>query len=344
MISVTAPNPKLNDRRWNAAGVRSFVVFAAVFVVLTVVSMVVQYHNIAEARRDSIGDGVNPATYGFDLSNFDRDLSLLVGSGHPKGGLPVIDDPAVIDIGTIDEMNNPRLGSWSRFIVSKDMVVGVSINGESRAYPTRILNWHEIVNDTLGGVPITVVYNSITRTAMVFERTLDGEAVRFGYSGMLYNSHPVLYDIRENAEDESLWPVLCLAAEAGPAKGEALKLLPCQLIEWGTWREAHPQTSSIIGLKTFRKRYRRAPYTDDFESGQPQYPLASMVGEDHPTGLNPWDTVVAVRQADGAWEVLGRAFGDDRVTAPGDRPTVYTRWFAWYAVHGDAGAASVSLD
>lgn len=327
---------KAMQHRWNPAGVRSFIVFMLVAAAVSVVSMFVQYRVISAARQDVVGDGRNVETYGFDLSHFALDRRLLVASGQPKGGLPALTNPVVINKAEIDARNDPRMGSWSRFIVSSDVVIGVTINGESRAYPLRILNWHEVVNDRVGGVPITVVWHSITKTAAVFERRVDGEEREFGFSGLLFNSSPVLYDKRDDPADESLWSPVLGCAVSGSAAGASLRLLPCRLARWELWRAAHPQTSSIIGEKRFKKRYRRMPFSDEFKAGKPLFPVEPMVAEDHPAGYHPWDTLAATRDDDGDWRVLGDAF-DRSIDVPADQPTLFTSWYVWYAFYGDAG-------
>ncbi len=346
-ITVNNASDKLTDRRWNRAGVRSFLVFGGVALALFVVSMVAQYHMIAKARQSVVGDGRHVETYGFDLSNFELNRAVLVASGQPKGAMRTLDGPDVADAEEVEQRNNPRIGSWARFIVPSDNVVGVVINGEARAYPLRTLNWHEIVNDTVGGVPITVVYSSLTHTAVAFERTVGGSERSFGFSGLLYNSSPVVFDRQAGAADESLWAPLLGRAIAGPAKskGQALKLLPCSLVKWGRWHEAHPDSSVIMGLKAFKKHYKggsgfqgKLPYSEEFERMYPAFAVERTVEVEHPSGYRPLDTIVATRGDDGAWRVHGLVF-DETVAVPTDRPTVHTRWYVWYALYGDAGVA-----
>lgn len=347
-ITVNNAKTKLTDRRWNSAGVRSFIAFAAVALALFAVSMVAQYYMIAEARDAVVGDGRDVKTYGFDLSNFELNRGVLIASGQPKDAMRTLDSPDVADAAEVEQRNNPRIGSWARFIVPSDNVVGVVVNGEARAYPIRTLNWHEIVNDTLGGVPITVVYNSISHTAVAFERTIDGGERAFGFSGLLYNSSPVVYDRQAKTTDESLWSPLLGRAIAGPAKteGKTLKLLPCALTKWRTWHAAHPDSSAIVGLKAFRKHYKggsgfqgKLPFSQEFESGVPVFPVEPEVGDDHPSGYQTWDTITAAQGADGRWRVLGKVF-DETVEVPTDRPVVHTRWYVWYALYGEAGLAA----
>ena len=122
----------------------------------------------------------------------------------------------------------PRINKAQRgkFLVPRDDVIGVVVNGQARAYPVRFMIWHEIVNDTLGGVPIAVTYNFLTDSVAVFERTIGDEVHTFGESGLVYRSNLVLYDRRPGQRGESLWSQMGERAIAGPASGTPLVRIP----------------------------------------------------------------------------------------------------------------------
>ncbi len=82
----------------------------------------------------------------------------------------------------------------SHFMSDSDTVIGLEINGEAKAYPLFILVWHEIVNDDVGRIPVSVTYCPLCYTNQVFERVIDGQEVEFGTSGKLYNSNLSMYD------------------------------------------------------------------------------------------------------------------------------------------------------
>ena len=109
-------------------------------------------------------------------------LEKIKGGGPPKDGIPSIDNPVFADI------------SDSHFMSDSDTVIGLEINGEVKAYPIFILVWHEIVNDYVGGTPVSVTYCPLCYTNQVFERKINGEEVEFGTSGKLYNSNLLMYD------------------------------------------------------------------------------------------------------------------------------------------------------
>ena len=114
-----------------------------------------------------------------------------------------------------------------RFLVPGDLVIGLSLHGEARAYPLEILALHEVCNDTLGGEPILVTYQPLCDSAVVFERRVDGHTREFGVSGLLYNSNLLMYDRHpEQPQDESLWSQLQFRALAGPAAAQHATLRP----------------------------------------------------------------------------------------------------------------------
>jgi len=118
-------------------------------------------------------------------------LDQIVSGGPPPDGIPSTDNPKFISVKEADEI-----------LEDSELVVGININGDIRAYPLQILVWHEIVNDNLGRVPVVVTYCPLCVTNQVFNRTLeDGNVVEFGTSGKLYNSNLVMYD----RTSDSLW-------------------------------------------------------------------------------------------------------------------------------------------
>jgi len=123
----------------------------------------------------------------FDLRNLTIPMDQLLHGGPPKDGIPALTEPKTVRVARAD------------FLLPDDRIVAVTKNDESRAYPIRLLNWHEIVNDTLGGVPIAVVYCPLCDSVTVVDRRMDGAALEFGVSGMLYQSNVLMYDRTHNA-------------------------------------------------------------------------------------------------------------------------------------------------
>ena len=184
------------------------------------------------------------AMNGFDLSNLTVPRTEVFSGGPPRDGIPSIDEPK------FDSVTN---ASW---LQDGDLVVGVSIGDEHRAYPIRILVWHEIVNDTVGGKPVAVTYCPLCGTAMTFEREIKGTVHTFGVSGLLYQSDVLMFD----RETESLWSQLAIKSLSGPRVNQPLVWLPSTLSTWKSWKEAHPD-SRILSRETGEQRdYDHMPY------------------------------------------------------------------------------------
>lgn len=185
-------------------------------------------------------------TAAFDLSRSSVPREEIVSGGPPKDGIPALTDSAAIP------------AEAATYLHPDDRVLGVVVGSKARAYPIRILNWHEVVNDRIMGVPITVTYCPLCGTGMVFRASRKGKRMVFGVSGLLYNSDVLLYD----RETESLWSQLKMEAVAGPRLGERLEWLPVRHTTWAAWREAHPETE-VLSLRTGHQRdYARDPYAD----------------------------------------------------------------------------------
>jgi hypothetical protein len=173
------------------------------------------------------------------------ELHELVSGGPGKDGIPAIDKPAFI---------NPKSArSW---LEPNEPVISVVINDQSRAYPLQILMWHEIVNDTIAGIPVTVTFCPLCYTANVFDRRVKGRTYSFGVSGMLRHSDMVMYD----RQTESLWQQISGEAIVGDMVGSQLKRLPAQIISFEQFRSAYKQGRVLSRDTGFRRDYGRNPY------------------------------------------------------------------------------------
>ncbi|SDL37296.1 Protein of unknown function [Franzmannia pantelleriensis] len=163
-----------------------------------------------------------------------------IRSGGPgKDGIPSID--------------RPRFQSANQAALSADdKVIGVYHRGQARAYPQRILVWHEIVNDELGGDALSITYCPLTGTALGFKR---GET-QFGVSGKLVNSNLVMYDRATDSE----WPQILGVAIDGPLANEGLEEFRVFWTTWGAWQARHPETEVLTEETGFVRNYRRDPY------------------------------------------------------------------------------------
>lgn len=297
------------------------------------------------SERGAIGDGHDPATYGFDLASLTLDPEGLASSGMPRDGLPPLDFPEMMAGADVPAHNAARRG---KYLVPDDRVIGVSLGGEARAYPVRVLEWHEIVNDEVGGLPIAVTWHPLCESLGVFERTVDGRTVELAVSGLVWSSNLLMYD-RGGEGDASLWSQLLGRAVAGPAVGARLTRLPASLLRWDEWLRLHPDTLVVRPRAELEQRYSRNPYGPYRMTGHPRFPVVPSPPEGGPP---PMTVVVGVP---GAGEPVPLAAGGGATTPPGapgstiDRSVrppsllvpadatevpVTATWFAWYAHFG----------
>jgi hypothetical protein len=171
-----------------------------------------------------------------------KDYRSSVKSGGPgKDGIPAIDKPRFMSAAEAE-----------RFLRPKDVVFGVVHNGKVRAYPQRIMVWHEVVNDTLGGENVSLTYCPLTGSALAF---LAGET-SFGVSGKLLNSNVVLYD----RATDSRWPQLLRAAIEGPQAGQQLQQVPVVWTTWERWKARYPKTEVLSTRTGHARDYFSDPY------------------------------------------------------------------------------------
>ncbi|WP_420645268.1 DUF3179 domain-containing protein [Candidatus Leptofilum sp.] len=169
----------------------------------------------------------------------------LLSGGPPRDGIPSIDNPQFIFPDAAE--------AW---LAGNEPVIAVEFNGDARAYPLQILTWHEIVNDEVGGVPLIVTFCPLCNSAIVFERTLDGEPVEFGTSGLLRNSDLVMYD----RKTETLWQQFTGEGLIGDKAGEQLTFLASAIISFDDFRAAHPDGVVLSQDTGFSRNYGRNPY------------------------------------------------------------------------------------
>ena len=173
------------------------------------------------------------------------DTDLIVSGGPPPDGIPPIDEPRFL------------APSKARSLAPREPVISVELDGEAKAYPVRILMWHEIVNDEIAGHPVTVTYCPLCNTGVAFHRpVIDGQLLGFGTSGRLYHSNLVMYD----RQTGTFWSQATLEAIVGPLAGRRLEFIPAQLVSWGEWRARHP-TGRVLSQDTgFERAYGQNPY------------------------------------------------------------------------------------
>ncbi|MBI1663160.1 MAG: DUF3179 domain-containing protein [Nitrosopumilus sp.] len=219
-------------------------------------------------------------------------LDKIKGGGPPKDGIPSIDNPVFATV------------SDSQFMSDSDIVIGLEINGEAKAYPLFILVWHEIVNDNVGDVPVSVTYCPLCYTNQVFERIINGQEVEFGTSGKLYNSNLLMYD----RLTESYWSQALGIAVKGELTGYQLNLVPFDVITWGDWRALHPDTLVLTTDTGHLRSYATDPYGNYYTEPRIMFPVEHSDDRMHPKeiiiGFNQDDVSKAFKQSDIESEIV----------------------------------------
>lgn len=287
----------------------------------------------------------NSSVHAIELNGFKLDDALIppaqIFSGGPdKDGIPAIDNPKFVIVRDVDFLNDD------------DRVLGITIDGVSKAYPIKILNWHEVVNDSIGDISFTVTYCPLCGTGVVFANKVNGRTLSFGVSGLLYNSDVLLYD----RETESLWSQLLGKAVTGDYKDTVLTMLPVLHTTWADWKRYHP-TSQVLSEKTgYQRAYNYDPYAGYETSKKLYFPVFNKA----PANYHPKERVLGL-VVDGKYKaypfielnknnknifediVNGKTVfihwnkkqqsgylldGEGKMLA-----VVQSYWFAWYAFH-----------
>lgn len=224
-------------------------------------------------------------------------LEEISWGGVLKDGIPSLDNPKLIPASRAD------------YLKDDDLVFGVSINGDKRAYPLRIMGWHEMFNEVIGGVPVALAYCTLCGSGILFETQIAGrrKPLIFGSSGFLYRSNKLMFD----RETNSLWNQYTGKPVVGPLvnSGIELKQRPVVITTWASWQSSHPDTS-VLSLKTgHRRNYGSGVvYQEYFASSELMFPALVDQSEHRQK-----DYVFAIRQfgAARAWPL--DAFNRTRV-------------------------------
>jgi len=188
----------------------------------------------------ALGLIVNPPLQASEFKGLETLSSHLLSGGPGKDGIPAMTNPLFVAPSEVS------------YVGEEDLVLGVVINGEARAYPENLGWWHEIINDRIGDQSIAVTLCPLTGTGLVFNATdQDGSQIEFGVSGLLINSNLVMYDRRDDA---TLYPQMIYTGISGSFKDQQLELLPVVETTWAMWKRLHPDTR-VAQLGTGLDRY-----------------------------------------------------------------------------------------
>ena len=277
---------------------------------------------------------------GFDLSQATVPVDQIIEGGPPRDGIPAIDEPGFFSVRQAES-----------FLSGGASVLGLDFNGQTKAYPIAILNYHEVVNDYFGDIPVVITYCPLCGSGVAFLAEAGGQVRTFGVSGLLYNSDVLLYD----RETESLWSQLRMEALSGPAAGVSLRPLSLSRTSWASWEEQHPKTVVLSPETGHNRNYQGNPYPLYEELDQLFFPVNH---EDDRLPPKTWVLGVEINGKFKAYslETLADArrgkltdsfqgheltFHYDeqsqsaQVSSPGLEtvPVIQLYWFAWAAFH-----------
>lgn len=280
------------------------------------------------------------APNGFDLSGALIDTTKILSGGPEKDGIPALTQPAFIKAGQ------------AYYLKPDDRVLGIEIEGVSKAYPISILNWHEIVNDRIGKQNFAITYCPLCGTGVAFSAEVAGETLEFGVSGLLYNSDVLLYD----RETDSLWSQIMRKSVSGKFKGEKLKLLPITHTSWQQWKSSHPQSLVLSDNTGYSRDYKRNPYAGYEKSRNLYFQVANKA----PDWFHPKERTLGI-ELEGQFKAytfseidktskntIQDEFAGKLLTLHWDKPNQQLNvtdqsgkdiagiegfWFAWFAFH-----------
>lgn len=207
-----------------------------------------------------------------DFSRTAVDFEEIFSGGPPKDGIPAIDKPKFAALADVD-------------IPDTEPVIGLILNGEARAYPLRVLMWHEIANDTVGGVPVSVTYCPLCNAAIVFDRRVGDRVLDFGTTGKLRNSDLVMYD----RQTESWWQQFEGRAIVGELLGTQLDIVPARLESLANFAARAPEGVVLVPNNPDMRNYGLTPYVGYDLSGAP-----FLYRGGYPENVMPLDRVVKV--------------------------------------------------
>lgn len=276
---------------------------------------------------------------GFDLSDTLVPRENIHHGGPDRDGIPAIDRPRFIK------------ARHASFLKHDDRVLGLALGKVVRAYPIRILNYHEIVNDTIDQRAVVVSYCPLCGSGMAFTPELNDNNNSFGVSGLLYNSDMLLYD----RHTESLWSQIMGTAISGKLKGKKLTAVALTDTTWAGWLKRYPETEVLSTRTGYFRNYDRHPYGDYDANRAVYYPVSNSSGRYHPkqrvVGLSLGDQSKAYPIVELAKQKKARftdVFAGKTLTIEYDAasrsaviydaqqrllPSTTLFWFAWVAFH-----------
>lgn len=180
-----------------------------------------------------------------DFSRHTVPYAEILSGGPPKDGIPAVDNPQYLSIADADDWLEPL-----------EPVAVIEADGRVRAYPIQVLTWHEIVNDQLGDLPVTVTFCPLCNTAIAFDRRFDDQVLDFGTTGRLYYSNLIMYD----RQTETWWQQATGEGIAGTYAGSRLGFVPLAMVSWEDFKASFPDGDVVSRDTGHSRQYGMNPY------------------------------------------------------------------------------------
>ncbi len=250
--------------------------YGLAFTVFVIAAVAVWY-----AFPGAFAQGIGTWQREFPLTDFDTrsiELSEIDDDGNTRDSIPPVRTPKYADVDKVTDIG------------PLEPVLSIGINGDFRAYPLRILLWHEIVNEEIGGQPVLISYCPLCNSGVVFDRRVDGQLLEFGNTGRLRHKDMVMYD----KQTESWWQQFTGEAMIGSLTGKQMKALPARLESLEKFRARAPNGKVLIPEDDRARPYGASPYV-----GMDSRPLPRALARlnfpyDLPDGVRPLERVVVV--------------------------------------------------
>jgi len=236
----------------------------------------------ASGQEGARGGGDRPAIAGWedwktDFGKATVPLEEITSGGPPRDGIPAIDAPKFVSVGEAD-----------RWLDDREPVAVVRRADEVKAYPLQILIWHEIVNDVVGGSPVSVTFCPLCNTTLAFDRNFDGRVLDFGTTGRLRHSDLVMYD----RQTHTWWQQATGEGIVGLYAGEQLTFVPTQVVRWADVKTEWPEAKVLSRETGYDRPYGNNPYRG-YDSGPGPIQRFFQFGR-RDRRLEPMERVVAL--------------------------------------------------
>ncbi len=217
-----------------------------------------------------------------DFKQYSVKFNEIISGGPSKDGIPPIDNPIFTKITKITKNSD------------SEPMITVNINGIAKAYPLSILIWHEIVNDKIADIPITVTFCPLCNSAIVFDRRIDNKILDFGTTGKLRNSDLIMWD----RQTESWWQQFMGEAIIGEMTGKKLSIIPSRIESLANFKKrTNDDAMILVANAPNSKNYGSNPYVG-YDSGQP-----FLYNGETPKNIRPLERVISLAPRNQAWSL-----------------------------------------